>query len=135
MVHDRPPTASHLSRNYRAAVQRSAETRHRAKLALELRRGPRERLFDREEAGDRLSAVAPVGHRPGDHDLVADVLKDLASVIVDRVRGKSEDFAEKAMDRVGADSPGERRRAGDVDEQEESLLRARAVVASEHDVA
>jgi hypothetical protein len=61
-------------------VQRSAEARQRAKLALELRCGPRERLFDPEEAGDRSSAVASFGHRPGDHDLVADVLIDLASV-------------------------------------------------------
>ena len=29
MVHDRAPTASHFTRNYRAAVQRSAEARHR----------------------------------------------------------------------------------------------------------
>ena len=57
--YDRAPTASHLTRNCRAAVQRSAQARHRAKLALELRRGPRDRLSDPEEAGDRLSAVAP----------------------------------------------------------------------------
>jgi hypothetical protein len=62
VVYDCALTASHLTRNYRAAVQRAAEARHRAKLALELRRGPRERLFDPEEAGDRLSAVASFGN-------------------------------------------------------------------------
>jgi hypothetical protein len=135
VVYDRAPTASHLTRNYRAAVQRSAEPRRRTKLALELRRSPREHLFDPKKADDRSSTVTAFGYRPGDHDLVADVLIDLASVIVDRVRGKSEDLAEKPMDRSGTDSLGKRRRTGDVDEQEESLLRARAVVAAKQDVA
>jgi hypothetical protein len=56
VVYDRAPTASHLTRNYRAAVQRSAEARHRAKLALELRRGPRERIAKVTRNGIRSSA-------------------------------------------------------------------------------
>jgi len=116
-------------------VQRSVQARNRTELSLEIARGPSKGLFDREEAGDRSTVGAPIRHQPRDHDLVTDVLIDVAPMIVDRVGGKPEHFAEKAMNRFRADPFGEWRRSGDVDEQKESLFHAWAVITAEHDVA
>src|SRR5215831_18690728 len=52
-----------------------------------------------------------------------------------RAKAGAAHSAEKAMDGEGADPLGERRGAGDVQEEEEALFRARAVVAADDDVA
>jgi hypothetical protein len=77
----------------------------------------------------------PLRHQPGDHDLVAHVLVDLAAVVVDRVGGFLENAAEIPVHRQRAQFLGHRRRADDVDEQEKPLLRARPPVAPAHDHA
>ena len=57
VVHDRAAAASHFAGDDRAGVQRSAQARHRSELALEVRRGPIERLLiAKKQASGRAPA-------------------------------------------------------------------------------
>jgi len=55
-------------------------------------------------------------------------------MIADRIRGEREDAPEKPVHRHRSDLLGQRRRALDVDEEEESLFEAGLVVAPEKDM-
>src|SRR5215813_8978563 len=99
------------------------------------RRCLREGGRNAEEASDRTCLCPPFRDRPRDHDLVADVLVDLAVGVGDRVRGEPEHLVQEPVDGGGPDALGQRRRAGDIDEEEEPFLEARPMVAREHDVA
>ena len=56
-------------------------------------------------------------------------------MLIDGIGGDAEDPVEEPVHGGGPESLGERRRSGDVHEQEETILGTGAVVAAEHDVA
>lgn len=58
-----------------------------------------------------------------------------AAVVRDGIRGQAEDGGEEPVDRDGTDSLGQSRRATYVDEQEESVLEVRLMVAPEHEMS
>src|SRR5262249_3805344 len=97
--------------------------------------GRSQSLFDSEEAAERAGARPSVGFPPRDDDLVADVLVDLAAVVVHGVRGQHEDPIEKMMDARGPEALGQPPGARDIDRQEEAMRLPWAVVPPQHPVA
>src|SRR5262249_26153250 len=127
--------AAHLAHDHRPGMQRTTHARRDAEVADELGGGRSQSLFDAEEAAERAGARPSVGFPPRDADLVADVLVDLAAVVVHGVGGQHEDPIEKMMDARGPEALGQPRGARDIDEQEEAMLLPWAVVPPQHPVA
>src|SRR5262245_13702117 len=73
----------------RAARSRGTAPNSRSNLAVDRASA---RSTAKKEAGG-AGPRAPSRHRPGDHHFVADVLIDLALVLLDRIGGEPKDFA------------------------------------------
>src|SRR3954453_9360372 len=72
--------------------------------------------------------------RPGDDHLVADIVEDLAAIILDRNGEQAKDAIEQAMDSDTPKPLRQRGRSHDVDEQHEALFLDRHMIAPADEV-
>ena len=107
---------------------------HGAEVAKELRRGRIQSPFDVEKAAEwaRGRPAIPLGPRY-DH-LVANVLVDLAAVVVHGVGGQEEDPVQELVNAYRPYALSKRSGTGEVHEEKEALFLPRPVVASQHPV-
>jgi hypothetical protein len=135
MEHDVPLLSADFPHDDVSHVEGTANVRRQPEISHEVDGGGIQRGLDREEAMDRARLGHSRGDRPRDDHLVADVLIDLAAVILDRIGCEDEHTIEEGVDRYGPDALGQRGGADDVDEEEESLLLSWSVIAPQHPVA
>src|SRR3984893_7887182 len=133
-IGDLPARIPALADHHRSGVKSGAKIRHQAELAPIEIRSLRNPVLDRKEAIEVTLLPLLLCNRPRHDDLVPDIGVDLAVMSDDRLVDVEEELGEELMHAQLSHLFRQRRRSGEIEEQQHALLSYGPSIPSENEV-